>query len=64
MVAVMLITWPAVPWTGMTWGIVALIVPAPLLLYPYSKSIWLALDLVFQPPKSSEYRDGRPADAG
>lgn len=58
MVGVMVITWPAVPWTAMTWGLVGLIVPAPLLLYPYSKSIWLALDLMFQPPKSSEYRDG------
>ena len=60
MVAVMLITWPDVPWTVMTWSIVALMIPAPVLLYPYSKSVWLALDLSFQPPLPSEYRDGEP----
>ena len=55
MVIVMLATWPAVPWTAMTWGIGLLLLPAPVLLYPYSKSLWLALDLVFQPPIRSEY---------
>jgi uncharacterized protein (DUF983 family) len=60
LVLVILATWPAVPWTGLTWGLVAALVPAPLLTYPFSKSIWLAIDLSFQPPIASEFKDGAP----
>lgn len=43
------ITWPEVPWTLITWTLVVLMVIAPLVFYPFSKSLWLALDLIFRP---------------
>lgn len=56
MVAVILITWPDVPWDTMKWSIIACMIPAPLVTYPFSKSLWLATDLTFQPPKPWEYK--------
>lgn len=42
-------TWPDVPWNAIRWGILLLVVPAPLLFYPVAKTLWLAIDLVFRP---------------
>ncbi len=44
-----LLTWPAVPWDALKWGLMAAIVPAPVLFYPFAKTIWLAIDLTFRP---------------
>jgi uncharacterized protein (DUF983 family) len=60
MIIVILVTWPNVPWDRLTWTLVACMIPAPLITYPFSKSLWLAIDLTFQPPIPSEYR---PAQA-
>lgn len=46
---VALLTWPDVPWTGLKWSLIALVIPLPLVTYPWSKTLWLALDLVFRP---------------
>ncbi len=42
-------TWPDVPWTGLKWTLMALVVPLPALTYPYARTLWLALDLTFRP---------------
>jgi hypothetical protein len=42
-------SWPEVPWTLITWLLVVLMVVAPVFFYPFSKSLWLALDLIFRP---------------
>lgn len=55
MLAFVAMTWPDVPWSLITWGLVALMVPAPFVTYPYSKALWLAVDLHFQPPKPSDF---------
>jgi len=47
--AVLLATWPAVPWDAIQWGLVALLVPVPIFTYPFSKTLWLAVDLSFRP---------------
>jgi uncharacterized protein (DUF983 family) len=44
-----LLTWPDVPWSAIKWGLVALMIPFPVLTYPFSKTLWLAIDLVFRP---------------
>jgi hypothetical protein len=44
-----LLTWPDVPWTGLKWTLMALIVPMPFLFYPWAKTLWLAVDLHFRP---------------
>ena len=58
MLIVLFATWPSVPWQGMLWGIVALTIPAVILTYPFSRSLWLAIDLVFRPPEPSDFAPG------
>lgn len=54
-VGVMLLTWPDVPWTTLKWGLVIMVIPAPVLTYPFSRAVWLALDLQFQPQRPGDY---------
>lgn len=54
--AVLLLTWPAVPWTLLTYGLAALVVVVPILTYPWSRQLWLAVDLIFQPPEPRDFR--------
>ncbi|MFI5235150.1 MAG: DUF983 domain-containing protein [Gemmatimonadales bacterium] len=42
-------TWPDPPWTLLQFGGVALMVLLPVLFYPFSKTLFLALDLTFNP---------------
>ncbi len=55
MLSVMLYTWPTVPWETMKWGIIAMTIAAPLVTYPFSKSVWLALDLMFRPATLQDF---------
>ncbi len=55
MLVVLFLTWPLVPWTGMLWAIVVLTVPAVYATYPYARSIWLAVDLLFRPPEARDF---------
>ena len=45
----MLFTWPAVPWTGLGIGCAVLAILAPMAMFPYSKLVYLAIDLAFRP---------------
>jgi hypothetical protein len=50
----MLLTWPAVPWgllLGLTLGAMAIL---PVLSYPVSKTIWMALELTWHPLEERE----------
>jgi uncharacterized protein (DUF983 family) len=47
--AVLVATWPAPPWALLQYGGAALMVAAPLLLYPFTKTIFLAVDLAIRP---------------
>jgi uncharacterized protein (DUF983 family) len=49
LLAILIISWPHVPWDFLQFGGVALMVVFPVLLYPLSKTIWLAFDLAFRP---------------
>ena len=48
-VAVMIVTWPRVPWTLLEIGGPAMMVIAPFLFYPFSQTTWLAVDLLIRP---------------
>jgi uncharacterized protein (DUF983 family) len=52
-------TWPDVPWTALMYGVAALIILTPIMLYPFSKQVWLALDLFFRPPGESDFLPSR-----
>jgi len=45
----MVATWPAVPWNGLGVLCVVLAVLTPLLVFPHSKLLYLAIDLAFRP---------------
>ena len=44
--AVLLATWPSVPWTGLTVVAVAVNGLLPLLLVPFSRTVWAAIELL------------------
>jgi uncharacterized protein (DUF983 family) len=55
MLIVILTRWPDVPWTTMPWALAILAVAGPLFTYPFSKSVWLAIDLMFRPPEPRDF---------
>lgn len=44
-----ILTWPNVPWSLVTWGLAVLMILAPIAFYPFAKTLWLALDLALRP---------------
>ena len=56
--AVLAATWPDPPWNALKYGGAALAVLAPILFYPFTKTLFLAFDLVFRPPAGDEFGPG------
>ena len=54
-VIAMVVTWPTPPWNGLQYGGAALAIVVPILTYPFTKTVWLALDLIFRPPKREDF---------
>ncbi|HYF39374.1 MAG TPA: DUF983 domain-containing protein [Gemmatimonadales bacterium] len=52
-------TWPTPPWDQLLYGGVGLMLAVPFLFYPFSKTIFLAFDLVFRPPGPEDFESGR-----
>ena len=48
--------WPDVPWDGIEYSLLTAMVAAPIVLYPVSRLMWLALDLLLRPPDATEMR--------
>jgi hypothetical protein len=46
LVALTVLTWPEPPWRLIWIGSVVGMVLAPIVTYPFSKTLWLALDLL------------------
>lgn len=61
-VGVLLATWPDPPWTVLQVGGGLLMLAMPLLFYPFSKTLFLAFDLLFR-PRGFEAVE-RPAGSG
>ena len=51
---IFLATYPNVPWDGLMYGGAAAMVLSPILLYPFSKVLWLALDTLVRPVTPDE----------
>jgi uncharacterized protein (DUF983 family) len=49
-------TWPDVPWNGIWIGGIVLMLVTPFLLFPMSRLLWLAFDLIFRPGHESHRR--------
>jgi uncharacterized protein (DUF983 family) len=50
----MVITWPDVPWNLLLVVTVTVNIVFPILFYPWSKTLWVALDLAIHPPEDQE----------
>ena len=48
-VAILMITWPDPPWDAIQWGGAIVLAAGVIVCYPFSKTIWLAIDLMFRP---------------
>jgi uncharacterized protein (DUF983 family) len=54
LVALMVATWPEVPWGVVTAVVVPVSVVVPIVFYPWAKALWVALDLTIRPPEAGE----------
>lgn len=50
----MVLTWPTVPWTGVLIATVGVAGVAPVAFYPWSKSLWMAVEMAFHPVEEAE----------
>jgi uncharacterized protein (DUF983 family) len=60
LVIVVVLTWPHPPWNGIFWGGIALMIFLPILFLPFSRTVWLAFDLIFRPSVPGD-REGHSA---
>ena len=63
LVVVLVAMWPVVPWDFLQYGGIALMILFLILLYPVSRTIWMAFDLMLRPPTADEF-ELRPGVTG
>ena len=54
LLVVVVVMWPNVPWAGVEYSLIIAMIAAPIVLYPVSRLMWLALDLLLRPPDAAE----------
>lgn len=65
LVAAVLVTWPDVPWDWLLWIGAPLMVLAPIVFFPFSRTLWLAVDLAMRPPRPGDFEGAeRPEGRG
>ncbi|MDQ6770358.1 MAG: DUF983 domain-containing protein [Gemmatimonadota bacterium] len=52
---VVVMTWPNPPWMALQYGGVVLSILGAVLCYPFAKTTWLAVDLIFRPPHREDF---------
>ena len=55
-----LLTWPNTPWELLWKGSIAAALILPILLYPFSRTMWVAFDLTFRPPTPKDFQQSVP----
>ncbi|HWA56298.1 MAG TPA: DUF983 domain-containing protein [Gemmatimonadales bacterium] len=55
----LLATWPDPPWTLITWGDVILMIVFPVCFFPFSKTLFIAVDLTFRPREPGDFEQPR-----
>ncbi len=59
--AVLLVaTWPDPSWRLMEWSGAALVIVMPVVMYPFTRLLFLAVDLIAQPTRPGDFGDGDP----
>jgi uncharacterized protein (DUF983 family) len=53
----MFLTWPDVPWRTLKWVLLPFVVITPLITHPFSKSLWLAIDLIYRPAEPADFAE-------
>jgi len=51
---VLIATWPSPPWEVLEYVCAAGVVITPIVFYPFSKTLWLAIDLALRPPTARD----------
>ena len=59
LVGLAIVTWPDVPWTFLQYGGIVLMVAAPFFFLPFSRTAWMAVDLMLHPPTDEDLEEGR-----
>jgi uncharacterized protein (DUF983 family) len=54
--AIVVATWPTPPWPALQVGGIILMIAAPFAFFPFSKTLFLAFDLLFRPATPDELR--------
>jgi uncharacterized protein (DUF983 family) len=62
LVSIGIATAPNVPWNALLFGGVAMMIAAPILFYPVSKTLWMATELLFRPLTAEELEWHRTAE--
>jgi hypothetical protein len=52
---VVVLTWPNPPWNALQYGGVVLSILGAVFCYPFAKTTWLAVDLIFRPPHREDF---------
>jgi len=55
LLVVLMLTWPEPPWSAILWGGAAQMIVTPIAFYPFSRALWLAIDLVFRPATPQDF---------
>jgi uncharacterized protein (DUF983 family) len=61
LVTAMILTVPDIPWGAILVLVIPLMAIGPLILYPFSKTLWVAIDLAFFHPLGITPGAGRPS---
>ncbi len=51
---VLIVTWPNPPWDAIQWVGAVVLTAGVLISYPFAKTLWLAIDMIFRPVASVE----------
>lgn len=55
----MWLTWPRPPWDLLVYGDIGVAAIVPVLLFPFTKTLFIAVDLTFRPKEPEDYETPR-----
>jgi hypothetical protein len=56
-------TWPNPPWDAIQWVGAIILTAGVIISYPFSKTLWLAIDLMFRPITPDDLSADGPIEA-